>query len=45
MGVLFQSGALWSSMTLAENVGLSLGRIHRFESGGNQRRSRRSSSP
>ncbi|HEY7168944.1 MAG TPA: ATP-binding cassette domain-containing protein [Candidatus Binatia bacterium] len=23
-GVLFQSGALWSSMTLAENVGLSL---------------------
>ena len=25
MGVLFQSGALWSSMTLAENVGLSLG--------------------
>ena len=25
MGVLFQSGALWSSMTLAQNVGLSLG--------------------
>ena len=25
MGVLFQSGALWNSMTLAENVGLSLG--------------------
>jgi phospholipid/cholesterol/gamma-HCH transport system ATP-binding protein len=25
VGVLFQSGALWSSMTLAENVGLSLG--------------------
>jgi phospholipid/cholesterol/gamma-HCH transport system ATP-binding protein len=24
MGVLFQSGALWSSMTLAENVGLPL---------------------
>jgi phospholipid/cholesterol/gamma-HCH transport system ATP-binding protein len=24
-GVLYQSGALWSSMTLAENVGLSLG--------------------
>jgi len=24
LGVLFQSGALWSSMTLAENVGLSL---------------------
>jgi phospholipid/cholesterol/gamma-HCH transport system ATP-binding protein len=25
MGVLFQSGALWSSMTLAENVALALG--------------------
>lgn len=25
MGVLFQAGALWSSMTLAENVGLPLG--------------------
>src|SRR6266540_6948341 len=25
MGVLFQSAALWSSMTLAENVGLPLG--------------------
>lgn len=25
MGVMFQSGALWSSMTLAENVALSLG--------------------
>jgi phospholipid/cholesterol/gamma-HCH transport system ATP-binding protein len=24
-GVLFQSGALWSSMTLAENVALPLG--------------------
>jgi phospholipid/cholesterol/gamma-HCH transport system ATP-binding protein len=24
-GVLFQSGALWSSMTLAENIGLPLG--------------------
>ena len=24
-GVLYQSGALWSSMTLAENVGLALG--------------------
>jgi phospholipid/cholesterol/gamma-HCH transport system ATP-binding protein len=24
MGVLYQSGALWSSMTLAENVGLAL---------------------
>ena len=28
-GVLYQSGALWSSMTLAENVGLPLGRVHR----------------
>jgi phospholipid/cholesterol/gamma-HCH transport system ATP-binding protein len=25
MGILFQSGALWSSMSLAENVGLPLG--------------------
>jgi phospholipid/cholesterol/gamma-HCH transport system ATP-binding protein len=25
MGILFQSGALWSSMTLAQNVGLPLG--------------------
>src|SRR5213592_4359377 len=25
MGVLFQNGALWSSMTLAENIGLPLG--------------------
>lgn len=25
MGILFQSGALWTSMTLAENVGLPLG--------------------
>jgi len=25
VGVLYQSGALWSSMTLAENVGLPLG--------------------
>jgi phospholipid/cholesterol/gamma-HCH transport system ATP-binding protein len=25
MGVLFQSGGLWSSMTLAENIGLPLG--------------------
>ena len=33
-GVLFQSGALWSSMTLAENVGL-LGGVHRFKSGRN----------
>src|SRR5260370_21086559 len=24
-GVLYQSGALWSSMTLAENIGLPLG--------------------
>src|SRR5262249_11123583 len=26
-GVLYQSGALWSSMTLAENIGLPLGEI------------------
>ena len=26
-GVLYQSGALWSSMTLAENVALPLGSI------------------
>jgi phospholipid/cholesterol/gamma-HCH transport system ATP-binding protein len=25
MGILYQSGALWSSMTLAENIGLPLG--------------------
>src|SRR5579885_3865552 len=25
LGILYQSGALWSSMTLAENVGLPLG--------------------
>ena len=25
IGVLYQSGALWSSMTLAENIGLPLG--------------------
>jgi len=24
-GILYQSGALWSSLTLAENVGLPLG--------------------
>ena len=29
-GVLFQSGALWSSMTLAENIGLVLGEFTRF---------------
>ena len=29
-GVLFQSGALWSSMTLAEKVGLPLGRVERL---------------
>src|SRR5256885_3252359 len=27
LGVLYQSGALWSSMTLAENVGLPLGQF------------------
>ena len=30
MGVLFQSGALWSSMTLAENVALPLGEFTRL---------------
>src|SRR4026208_2302045 len=30
MGVLFQSGALWSSMTLAENIGLVLGEYTDF---------------
>jgi phospholipid/cholesterol/gamma-HCH transport system ATP-binding protein len=29
-GVLFQSGALWSSMTLAENIGLVLGEYTEF---------------
>ena len=29
-GVLFQNGALWSSMTLAENVALPLGEYHRL---------------
>jgi phospholipid/cholesterol/gamma-HCH transport system ATP-binding protein len=29
-GVLFQSGALWSSMTLAENIGLVLGEFTEF---------------
>jgi phospholipid/cholesterol/gamma-HCH transport system ATP-binding protein len=29
-GVLFQSGALWSSMTLAENIGLVLGQYTNF---------------
>jgi len=30
-GVLYQSGALWSSMTLAENVGLPLGEYTRLK--------------
>jgi phospholipid/cholesterol/gamma-HCH transport system ATP-binding protein len=30
-GVLYQSGALWSSMTLAENVGLPLGEFTRLK--------------
>lgn len=29
-GILFQSGALWSSMTLAENIGLPLGQYTRL---------------
>ena len=32
-GVLFQSGALWSSMTLAENIGLVLGEYTEFPPG------------
>jgi phospholipid/cholesterol/gamma-HCH transport system ATP-binding protein len=32
-GVLYQSGALWSSMTLAENVGLPLGEFTDLKSG------------
>lgn len=32
IGVLYQSGALWSSMTLAENVGLPLGEFTELES-------------
>ena len=31
IGVLYQSGALWSSMTLAENVGLPLGEYTRLK--------------
>jgi phospholipid/cholesterol/gamma-HCH transport system ATP-binding protein len=30
-GVLYQSGALWSSMTLAENIGLPLGEFTRLK--------------
>ncbi|HZO81772.1 MAG TPA: ATP-binding cassette domain-containing protein [Candidatus Binataceae bacterium] len=33
VGVLFQSGALWSSMTLAENVGLPLSEFTRLSPG------------
>lgn len=32
MGLLFQSGALWSSMTLAENVALPLQRYTKLSS-------------
>src|SRR2546423_14959876 len=31
IGVLYQSGALWSSMTLAENIGLPLGEYTRLK--------------
>jgi phospholipid/cholesterol/gamma-HCH transport system ATP-binding protein len=31
MGVLYQGGALWSSMTLAENIGLPLGEYTRLK--------------
>jgi phospholipid/cholesterol/gamma-HCH transport system ATP-binding protein len=33
LGVLFQSGALWSSLTLAENVGLPLGQYTTLSAG------------
>ena len=33
IGVLYQSGALWSSMTLAENVGLPLGQFTNLSPG------------
>jgi phospholipid/cholesterol/gamma-HCH transport system ATP-binding protein len=33
IGVLYQSGALWSSMTLAENVGLPLGEYTKLAPG------------
>ena len=33
MGVLFQSGALWSSMTLAENIGLLVSAARMTSSG------------
>ena len=42
-GILYQSGALWSSMTLAENVALPLRRVHRPQPGGDRARSPRSS--
>ena len=35
-GVLFQSGALWSSMTLAENIGLPLGEYTDLSPGGHR---------
>ena len=36
-GILYQSGALWSSMTLAENIGLSARRVYRSRRRGNQK--------
>ena len=36
-GVLFQSGALWSSMTLAENIALPLGAVYGSQTQGNPR--------
>src|SRR5437660_2841915 len=38
VGVLYQSGALWSSMTLAENVGFPLEGVHRSHPGRDQGR-------
>ena len=40
IGVLYQSGALWSSMTLAENVALPLQRVHRSRPGTDPRTGR-----
>ena len=42
-GVLYQSGALWSSMTLAENIGLPLGEYTDAQRRPRSARSRRSS--
>ena len=38
-GILYQSGALWSSMTLAENIGLPLGEFTDLSARSNQENS------